>query len=355
MKKLCSLLLVLCLLFPLSACGGNKTETDNDTGSSTTQNQTDVTDTSSTEQNTDTPSSTTNNSSGSDSTDVSSSTASKPNTAEPDTSKPTTTEPESTKPSTPAHTHSYSDATCTAPAKCSCGETSGSALGHSYSDATCTEAKKCTRCGATNGNALGHSYSDATCTEAKKCTRCGATNGNALGHKWQDATCKALKTCSVCKVTEGNIGSHKYIDGYCIYCNEMLTIKTKVGFKENADYYDLTKYNDGTYSLNIWNFSNSQCGVRAVYTTDKEYGDINDCIVYKGITLYGVGFGGPMPQYTVTENEIIIKYIDEDILEDFPEYASEEYKFAVNYNYDLVCVYSNSYLFKKGDVLDLVE
>ena len=52
---------------------------------------------------------------------------------------------ESSKPqesSKPAHTHSFSDATCTSPKKCSCGATEGKALGHDYID------EKCSRCGA---------------------------------------------------------------------------------------------------------------------------------------------------------------------------------------------------------------
>ena len=53
------------------------------------------------------------------------------------TSSPST----SSKPSTPTHTHNYSAATCTSPAKCSCGATNGSALGHSYSGGVCS------RCG----------------------------------------------------------------------------------------------------------------------------------------------------------------------------------------------------------------
>lgn len=132
MKKIYFLLLVLCLIFSLSACGGNETATDNDTGSSTTQTQTDITDTSSTEQSTDTTSSDIDNNGNTDDTDVSSSTA----------SKPTTTEPESTKPSTPTHAHSYSGATCTAPAKCSCGATNGSALGHFYENWICIRCGK---------------------------------------------------------------------------------------------------------------------------------------------------------------------------------------------------------------------
>ena len=82
-----------------------------------------------------------------------------------------------------AHTHSFSNATCTAPAKCSCGATNGSALGHNYSNATCTSAKKCSRCGITSGSALGHSYSEGVCS------RCGAKDSNyvktySIGETW---------------------------------------------------------------------------------------------------------------------------------------------------------------------------
>ena len=63
-----------------------------------------------------------------------------------------------------------------------------------------------------------HSYSDATCTAPAKCS-CGATKGSALGHKWQDATCQAPKTCSVCKTIEGNKLKHTYDeDGICSLC-----------------------------------------------------------------------------------------------------------------------------------------
>lgn len=43
----------------------------------------------------------------------------------------------STKPE-PAHTHSYSAATCTEPKKCSCGAVDGNAIGHDYKDGVCT-------------------------------------------------------------------------------------------------------------------------------------------------------------------------------------------------------------------------
>ena len=62
-----------------------------------------------------------------------------------------------------------------------------------------------------------HSYSNANCITPQKCS-CGQTKGSALGHKWQVATCKAPKTCSVCKATEGNVAEHKYDKFVCTLC-----------------------------------------------------------------------------------------------------------------------------------------
>lgn len=66
----------------------------------------------------------------------------------------------------PVHTHLYSDATCTEPARCSCGATEGSALGHRFTEATCTAPEICQVCGATEGTAAEHSYDlSGTCKE----------------------------------------------------------------------------------------------------------------------------------------------------------------------------------------------
>ena len=79
------------------------------------------------------------------------------------------------------HTHVWSDATCTEPAKCECGETQGEALGHdlvTHTETlpTCTETgltagEECTRCDHKTGMeeipALGHDYNEG------QCTRCG--------------------------------------------------------------------------------------------------------------------------------------------------------------------------------------
>lgn len=118
------------------------------------------------------------------------------------------------------HKHSYSAATCTSPARCSCGATKGSSLGHSYTSATCTSAAKCTRCGATKGSALGHSCTKATCTSASVCTRCGVTVAPKLGHCMSKATCTQPSKCtrSGCSYYQGTPLGHHIVDATCKEC-----------------------------------------------------------------------------------------------------------------------------------------
>lgn len=163
-KKLISLLLAVCMLFCLSACG--TTQTDSNPTNTPSESQTE---------------SENNNVSTNDeiSTNNDTTQEQKPSNQ----SKPTSTTNQTT------HTHSYSNATCTSPKKCSCGATAGTALGHQFSSATCTSPKICSRCGTTSGNALGHSYSAANCNSPKTCTRCGQTSGGALGHNYVNNKC----------------------------------------------------------------------------------------------------------------------------------------------------------------------
>ena len=57
----------------------------------------------------------------------------------------------------PPHEHAWSDATCTDPQKCECGETQGEALGHTPgAEPTCTVAQTCTVCGTELAAKLGH-------------------------------------------------------------------------------------------------------------------------------------------------------------------------------------------------------
>ena len=83
---------------------------------------------------------------------------------------------------------------------------------HTWADATCTEPKKCTECGETEGEPLGHDWTEATCEAPKTCSRCGATEGEPLEHDWAFATPDAPKTCKKCGATEGEAVSVRTID-----------------------------------------------------------------------------------------------------------------------------------------------
>ena len=115
--------------------------------------------------------------------------------------QPAPTQPAPTQPPvTNAHTHSYKSATCTEPKTCSCGATSGNALGHNWSNATCTSPQKCSRCGTTNGSATGHTYTskttEPTCTAkgytTHTCSSCGdiyKDNYKDASHNYQNYKC----------------------------------------------------------------------------------------------------------------------------------------------------------------------
>ena len=124
-----------------------------------------------------------------------------------------------TQTTAPVHTHTYSDATCTKPATCSCGATKGTVLPHDYDDATCTKPATCKNCIATKGSALGHDYAGATCTTPATCKNCGA-KGAALPHDYDDATCIKPATCKNCVATKGSPSDHKNVLGECIYCGD---------------------------------------------------------------------------------------------------------------------------------------
>ena len=118
MKKILSLLIVLSLVFTLSACGKGKTDSSNIDSTEETLSQVSI-------------------------------------------STPSKTQPN-------VHKHKFSAATCTEPEKCTCGETNGKALGHKWIDATCKAPKTCKVCKATKGKVAKHSYSKGVCTVCDK-------------------------------------------------------------------------------------------------------------------------------------------------------------------------------------------
>lgn len=271
MKKILALLLSLCMIFCLAACGdktsentpiGNEEISETDTSNEMTQSETtdgqlndsntagesasdatessenhsetNVTDENSSNSANSTPSNSndTDNSNTSGSNSNSASSSNSENSTDSGSSSDSGTSTDSNK---PAHTHSFSAATCTEPKKCSCG--------------------------ATDGSALGHKWTDATCKAPKTCSVCTATEGNVADHKWNDATCQAPKTCSVCNKTEGSTVDHIFdSEGKCKWCKHILPVS--LSRLENRTYRLIKPYStEGHAAINILDISfNSNSG-----------------------------------------------------------------------------------------------
>ena len=139
------------------------------------------------------------------------------------------------------HQHVFSDATCTQPKTCECGETQGVSLEHSWEKATCETLKTCSVCGTTEGKYADHKWKEATCESPKTCSVCDKTEGSALEHEWKAATCTKASVCALCGKTDGKPKEHTYNNGKCTACGvkdpnytsseEMVWIPTKGGKK----------------------------------------------------------------------------------------------------------------------------
>ncbi len=154
-----------------------------------------------------------------------------------------------------------------------------------------------------------HSFSKANCTSPAKCA-CGATNGAALGHSWQEATCVAPKTCKVCGATEGEKASHNYVNGKCSVCGDSMYLNPKTNLKLDEEYLGnfAPKNEPAGRMLYGWGlFTSSSPDGNILYT--RCYSATNDGgrrITFKGEDFYSAG-GGPnvMSNITITDTEII--------------------------------------------------
>ena len=79
--------------------------------------------------------------------------------------------------------HAWVNASCEAPKHCEiCNLTEGEALSHTWIDADCNSPKTCLSCDAVEGEALGHDMAEANYQAPATCQRdgCGFTEGEAL-------------------------------------------------------------------------------------------------------------------------------------------------------------------------------
>ena len=117
------------------------------------------------------------------------------------------------------HTHSWSNATCTEPQKCACGETQGEALGHAYfypCDAHCMVCYELTNESAAHRIAHVDAVA-ATCKENGNveywyCEDCGAC--------WLDENLTLIAN-RMSIVTTGNHAYFYPCDAHCMVCGEL--------------------------------------------------------------------------------------------------------------------------------------
>ena len=264
MKKICSLLLVLCLIASLSACGNDSTA-NNEKGRYCVECGGEISATDKFCGSCGVPVSKANDTITTDNTNKST-TAELSTIATTSTTITTTTTTMATTTTTKATT-------------------------------TTTKATTSTTRAATTKTKHTHQYIKATCTEPAKCF-CGATKGKALGHTWEEATCKAPKTCSACKKTQGKVAKHTYNkEGLCSFCDakdpdfsypSLSTMSTWTSWqKKGRSLVALThRFFDNMYSVSEWIYE-SEASLLSIGETI----DHRESVEWEGVRYYALGGG----------------------------------------------------------------
>lgn len=121
---------------------------------------------------------------------------------------------------------------------------------HSWVDATCTAPKTCSKCGATEGRAAGHSYTDGACSV------CGTADPNVpfTGNTW---TAYIVRPSGY---TDGDVG--EVLSTYSLMATDFEGYAHKV-YYSNANYqgepFGSITYNGKTY-YDFW-FSSQMNGI----------------------------------------------------------------------------------------------
>lgn len=240
MKKL-AVFLIVAMLFTLCACNGDNAQ-PTEPSESVTQS-TDATDTTEVTD-------ATNDTNATNATDATDATidATDATTESTEATKATEAPTEPSVPETTACSHSWKDATCTAPKTCTkCGETSGKAADHSWKAATCTAPKTCSKCGKTEGAALDHSYADGVCTG------CGAEAPKSAYDEFVEGVwkCEVVKpatadTCETYFVVTYDPG-WGFGYSYKTYFSELPESEGGDDDGEEQQYFGTVEYNGKTY------------------------------------------------------------------------------------------------------------
>ena len=275
MKKLLALILALALVLVLAACGnkgnvaagGNTESTNNttetsDTAETTSQDTTEDTSADNAQDSVENPTNENTNSETSEPSQGSTSTPSQGSTSTP--SQGSTSTPSQGSTSTP------SQGSTSTPSQDS---TSTPSQGSTSTPVSCS-----------------HSYKDATCTAPKTCSKCGATEGSVAAHNWQEATCSTPKTCKTCGAKEGTV-SHDMHQHKCRICGYEDELLASFDVSKNLDgsvYAYIYKTSvDGEYALAFY----GNGATKDFMTSDAPYNSLSSKIKHvefgEGITRIG--------------------------------------------------------------------
>lgn len=168
--------------------------------------------------------------------------------------------------------------------------------------ATTAPATKPATAPATVATTCSHSYKEASCTAPKTCTKCGATEGAAAGHSWKAATCAAPKTCAKCGATEGSVVAHNYVNSVCSMCGDTQVVNIPFdGGKWCLDALSGTQLNrmritasEGTGNLSVSFWGEQQVMAGAPFN-------------FNGKNYYDQGFGkGAELTYTESGDTVVV-------------------------------------------------
>lgn len=177
----------------------------------------------------------------------------------------------------------------------------------------------------------------ATCTQPAKCS-CGYKFGAALGHQMAPATCKSPQKCTRCGITTGGKAAHRYSNSHCVWCNQ-LNLEDFVGFQVrrtandgeyNVNYVFIAVANIGSVSFEILTsmpatiYPNAGASGIRVYltdTNDQTYTDANRFVVLPS---------SADKAWFDTLNATAFTFAPDGVLQFYASYGEHTYLFRVN-------------------------
>lgn len=193
-----------------------------------------------------------------------------------------------------------------------------------------------------------HSWKNATCTAPKSCSKCGVTEGDVAGHNWLAATYTNPKTCSVCNATEGSALKRKSTEVTITMANwkEYFEVREVPHWSKNAfgEVDDLAVWWVISLKQEYINLIAQDANTKVAFEIDYKYKDTYINVDYLE-KKYNYRTDIEAPLYTTLGNKTTFLY-------ELPEYAKENldlHDFAQSYRFGSSGVWSKEYTTPEGD------